>query len=214
MLTILVINTMMNPWDTLYFESEWGFALTVLSLFSSLMAHYSNWWHSVAVHTSELAMGFNICIVPIFWSFMAPEFVAHWGEIADAEGGHWLLFELCSVHSLPIITSIIELVITDMVFLKRDSKWNFIAGMIYIGFNWVGSRNEGKAMYDYPGLDWTYFWLTFGLFTLQAVALYFINYGIAVCTQKKHKFTERDGKGRALREEIMQMHEANKTSKT
>ena len=210
MLAIFIINTMMNPWDSLYFESEWGFALTTFSLFTSLMAHYSNWWHSAAVHSSELAMGFNICIVPIFWSYQIPYFLDHWDEMAQSDGGRWLLFELCSVHSLPIITSITELVITDMVFLKRDSKWNFIAGILYIGANWAGYQDNGIPMYDYWGLDWKNPWLTIGLFVFQACVLYGINYGIAVCTQKKHKFVERDSKGRALREEILEAHELEK----
>lgn len=164
MLAIFTINTMMNPWDSLYFESEWGFCLTLISLFTSLMAHYSNWFQSLAVHTSELAMGFNICIVPIFWSFMAPTFINHWDEMLESDGGRWLLFELCTVHSLPIITSVIELVVTDMVFLKRDSKWNFIFGILYIFANYAGYKANGTPMYDYPGLDWVNPWLTGGLF--------------------------------------------------
>jgi len=80
-----------------------------------------------------------------------------------------MLFELCFVHSTPIINSIIELKITDMVFLKRDSKWCFLAGFIYMFCNYWGYADVMHApVYPIPWLNWPKgeewkSWLGYGL---------------------------------------------------
>lgn len=38
------------------------------------MAHYSTWFHSAAVVTSEIAMALNIAITIIFWAVLVPIF--------------------------------------------------------------------------------------------------------------------------------------------
>ena len=60
------------------------------------------------------------------------------------------------VHSSPIIYSSIELHCTEMVFLKRDSKWCFLAGVIYFFCNMWGSFYVlgGKPIYPIPGFTW------------------------------------------------------------
>tara|TARA_B110000285_G_C14741516_1_gene431003 strand:+ start:387 stop:506 length:120 start_codon:yes stop_codon:yes gene_type:complete len=39
------------------------------------MAHYSTWFHSAAVVTSEIAMALNIVITIIFWGVLVPVIV-------------------------------------------------------------------------------------------------------------------------------------------
>ena len=66
-----------------------------------------------------------------------------------------MFFELIFVHSAPIINSIIELCVTDMVFLKRDSKWMFLAGIIYMFCNYWGAVDVIHApVYTIPFLEW------------------------------------------------------------
>ena len=80
MCAMLVYTLYTKPKDVAYFESYWTFTLTVISLFTSMMAHYSKWWHSLAVFTSELSMCFNICVVPVFWIGRANDFIMFWKQ--------------------------------------------------------------------------------------------------------------------------------------
>jgi len=62
----------------------------------------------------------------------------------------------CCVHSLPIISSIVELVITKMVFLKKDAKWSLFIGLLYIPVNYFGTKYEKSPVYaGIKYLDWS-----------------------------------------------------------
>ena len=82
---------------------------------------------------------------------------------------YWGIFELAFVHSSPIINSIIELLVTDMVFLRRDAKWAFLAGFIYMFCNYWGAETVTHApVYNIPFLNWKKgeewkSWLGYGL---------------------------------------------------
>jgi len=57
------------------------------------MAHYSTWFHSAAVVTSEIAMALNIAITIIFWGVLVPIIVAaiyaaYEKAYKDAAAGH------------------------------------------------------------------------------------------------------------------------------
>jgi len=67
----------------------------------------------------------------------------------------WIFGELAFVHSAPIINSTIELLVTEMVFLKRDAKWAFVAGIIYMFCNYWGSEFVlHSAIYNIPFCNW------------------------------------------------------------
>jgi hypothetical protein len=51
------------------------------------------------------------------------------------------------VHSLPLVSSIVELVITKMVFLRKDAKWSLAIGLVYIPVNYFGSKYEKSPVY-------------------------------------------------------------------
>jgi len=54
-----------------------------------------------------------------------------------------------------MVNSIIELLTTEMVFLRRDSKWAFVAGIIYMFCNYWGSEWViHRAVYNIPFLNW------------------------------------------------------------
>jgi hypothetical protein len=72
MLTVASINTYGDWRSSIYYESEWGFIFSTFSIFASIMAHYSTWWHSTAMLTSEIAMALNITITIIFWFVLVP----------------------------------------------------------------------------------------------------------------------------------------------
>lgn len=103
----------------------------------------------------------------------------------------WLFFELAFVHSAPMINSVIELLCTRMVFLRRDAKYAFLAGIIYMFCNYWGSKYViDRAVYDIPLLNWKKgeewkSWLGYGA---QGPVLAVIVWGIAVITQKRRGF--------------------------
>ena len=71
----------------------------------------------------------------------------------------------CCVHTMPLISSFVELIITKMVFLKRDAKWSLFIGLIYIPVNYFGTIYEKSPVYaGISYLDWTNKWETFGIF--------------------------------------------------
>ena len=51
------------------------------------------------------------------------------------------------VHALPTFSAILMLILTEMVFLKRDYKLGFL-GMVYAVFNGLGTLYKGKPIYD------------------------------------------------------------------
>ena len=155
MFAMLVFMLYKKPKDVAYFESYWTFTLTVISLFTSMMAHYSKWWHSLAVFTSEVSMCFNICVVPVFWIARYQAFVNFWQKNESYDVTERIyLFQLAFTHSMPMLTSVIELLITKMCFLKKDSKWVFLVGILYIPVNYYGSIDIGQPVYNWNYLDW------------------------------------------------------------
>lgn len=111
--------------------------------------------------STELAFSLNVCIVCMFWSVVAPLYIENWDKWTSTATGRMALFELTFVHVTPMVLSIIQICTTDMVWLKKDSIYSAIAGMVYIFFDLAGLTVHGVAMYNYPGLNWANFWLTF-----------------------------------------------------
>ena len=214
MLSMLIYTLNYNPINVAQYESYWTFVITIISLFTSMMAHYSKWWHSLAVYTSELSMCFNICVVPVFWYGRGPSFPADWAANRqsppyDPKDTRWYLFQMAFVHSTPILTSVTELLITKMCFLKKDSKWIFLVAILYIPVNyWAFISSGGTPIYNYPYLDWKDWRVTFGAFVFQAFVMALFNSGIAHCTQSRMGFVEN----LKHRVEILEKHNAHQNN--
>ena len=183
------MNQVVSGWTVnSYYESEWGIGITFFSLLFSTLAPLSEWLQTLAVVSSELAMGFNIVITPIFWLILAPMIFPHI-DYSTSEG-KYTAFEMCFVHGVPICVTTFELLVTDMVFLHRDSWICAGAGVAYTFFNLAGVINLPGHMI-YPILDWKHPFLTFIGYLLQAPVLYGINMCIATKTQKNRHFIEK-----------------------
>lgn len=173
-LSIYIIIT--KPDDWFLMESYWGFNISLFSNFASLMAFYYSWWHSAAVFSSEIAWGFNVMIVPAYWAFEYKNFIRDYANQSADENIMYLV--AATVHSTPIICTIIELVYTKFVFLKSDSKYCFYFAMVYIPVNYLG----GKYIYHKPVyyqsslLNWSRPWVTLGIWIGQAFCQYGINW--------------------------------------
>jgi len=116
----------------------------------------------------------------------------------------------CCVHSLPLISSIVELMITKMVFLKKDAKWSLFIGLLYIPVNYYGSKWTDAPVYGYISyLNWHNFWQTFGIFFLQALIMPIVVYITAVITQHLHGFHEHSMEWKRDRKASTEEHNQN-----
>jgi hypothetical protein len=65
-----------------------------------------------------------------------------------------------------MINSVVELLSTEMVYLKRDAKWAFLAGIIYMFCDYWGHLVLNAPVYDIPWLNWKdpqwHSWLGYG----------------------------------------------------
>jgi len=78
-----------------------------------------------------------------------------------------------------------------MVFLRRDAKWAFLAGLIYMFCNYWGFSDILHApVYNIPDLNWKKGeeWKSWVGYGAQAPALAIFVYVIAVITQKTRGF--------------------------
>jgi hypothetical protein len=143
--------------------------------------------------TTELATCFNLCIMPITWFLLMPPIIRAWGAmVVDPQYGNWWLWSMVWDHTMPMIMTSIQLIITDMVFLKRDALITFTLGFIYVFADYGGLEYRGTPVYDFHLLNWDDWWLTFRTFTIQSIVMVFIHISIACCGQACHKFKEKE----------------------
>tara|TARA_B110000285_G_C15019923_1_gene561024 strand:- start:439 stop:642 length:204 start_codon:yes stop_codon:yes gene_type:complete len=58
--------------DMFYYESEWGFIITMVHLGLSMRACTDKSWNKLAITSAEIALGFDLIIEPLFWEAIAP----------------------------------------------------------------------------------------------------------------------------------------------
>lgn len=150
-----------NMMDMFYYESEWGFLITMAHLGMSMVACENKAWNKWAVVTAEIALGFDLIIEPLFWAAIAPSVFPDMGW--SGIDLYWRI-EMSIVHMIPLVSMVIQLYMTDMVFLKKDWKMCFTAGVCYIFADWLGFKNEGHPMY--PVVDWSSYPKTIGIFMI------------------------------------------------
>ena len=80
-----------------------------------------------------------------------------------------------------MFTSVVELLITKMCFLKKDSKWVFFVAIMYIPVNFAYTKLD-NPVYPWAALNWDDPIMTLGLFVFQACFMYASNYTIAILT--------------------------------
>ena len=119
-----------------------------------------------ACFLSQLGMGFNLVIMPLFWYMLAPElFKLDWHGIQLITNIHLII-----THTIPFISSVTNVYLTKgFVMLPRDYKSILGCGMIYIYANYIGHIEEGKPLYPISFANWVEFWPTVGWYTVLAV---------------------------------------------
>lgn len=61
-----------NPLSLTYYESEWGYCITLYSLYAAMKAANDKTWNKHAIISAEIGMVYNIAITPIFWGLLVP----------------------------------------------------------------------------------------------------------------------------------------------
>jgi len=106
-------------------------------------------WFRFAAITQEVVMGFNIVITILFWVVLAP---LVFKDLSWHGYDLFLRSRMTFLHIMPLVSSIVNLVMTDMRFLKKDWKYVFMCGVLYIPANGLGTWVAGHPLY--PIVDW------------------------------------------------------------
>lgn len=139
-------------------------------------------WQYTAVVLTEISMGLNLVITPVFWIFFGHVTFEH------LSWHGWDLVLRCtwaSHHTFPIITSFINLYISDQYFCKKDWKILGLTGFSYIFANAFGTYMLGHPVY--PVLDWKNVPKTFCEYAIQIPILIVLHYLMALITQWVYK---------------------------
>ena len=59
---------------------------------------------------------------------------------------------MAAIHTLPFASTLINLLFTDMILLKKDWKLMVVLGIMYVFANFLGVYDSGMPLY--PVLDW------------------------------------------------------------
>ena len=109
-------NSFPDLWYYLTFQSLCTNMFSCVAVFKA--AQYPE-WQTAAVFSSELALGLNWVATIAFWVILAPMIFPYltWKGIDLYLGIH-----LTTLHSVPLLYSLTNLALTDMVLLKKDTK--------------------------------------------------------------------------------------------
>ena len=134
-----------------------------------------------------MAATLDLMITPIFWIVLAPgiftELYDLWPKYGIAILPTAIL--MTTHHSVPIISTMLNLYFTDIKFLKKDWIIMVIMGLLYIPCNYIGARTTGKPVYPYA--DWVNVPETALIYVLAAFVEGGIFYLFASYTHRKQQ---------------------------
>lgn len=157
-----------------YYLTFWGFVLTFVSIVATTKAVHYPEWVKFAYYSTEMAHTLNLIIVPLFWIFMAPYIFP-----ALKWSGHDLFerIHMTTLHSVPMIGSTANIILTDIDLQASHYKYGFIMGVSYMFFNAMGTYEAGINLY--PIVDWKNKPETVFLFIVMAAVQSGLFYGFA-----------------------------------
>lgn len=151
------------------YETYWSFHLSWISLMAvgkaTILGQNSPWFKFACI-TQEILFGFNATADLLFWIVLAP---IVFPEMPNTPSGWFGCCRLVFLHLTPVVSTIVNLTLTDMSF--QMSHWKFVFGtaILYIPFNAYGTWLQGAALY--PVVDWKNPLETIALFVLQACVM-------------------------------------------
>ena len=129
----------------------------------------------------------DLMITPIFWIVLAPGIYegikAAWPKYGIAVLPTAIL--MTTHHSVPLISTMINLYYTDIKLLKKDWLIMVFMGLAYIPCNYIGARTTGKPIYPYA--DWVNVPETFAIYVAAAFVEGGIFYVFASYTHRKQQ---------------------------
>jgi hypothetical protein len=103
--------------DFFFLLTFWGYLTTLFSVIATIKASlYPEWWQSVACISTQVATGLNLIITPMFWIILAPGIFSSLDYTNPFD--IFIAIHMATLHSVPIISSTINIALTDMVLLK------------------------------------------------------------------------------------------------
>ena len=108
----------------------------------------------------------NIVTVILFWTVLAPTVFANikWDGI-----GIWMGVRMITLHTVPAISSITNLILSDIKMIKTDWKMVAFFGWTYLFANAYGTYEMKQPVY--PVADWKNIPETFILYSLAGLAM-------------------------------------------
>lgn len=154
-----------KPKDFWLMGSYWGFHIAWMSLASQIIAGFgvSKFWSKCAQYTSTLSLSMSVSICILYWPFEWQNFMHDRRDFTLLTSGF--------VHSTPIVVNVLNLLLSNTVFLKKDAKYGSIMQFSYMPINLLGGTEIffGRPVYYQSNLtDWSTPWITFGLYCLSA----------------------------------------------
>ena len=120
------------------YETYWSFSLSWITLLatikSSIQGQNSSWFKFACIF-SQVSFSLNVMATILFWILLAPlifpAYPHNWW-------GNWQRLRMVTLHTVPFLSSLINMVLSKVQFIEDDWKLCFYAGLIYIPFNFLG----------------------------------------------------------------------------
>lgn len=147
--------------------------ISFFSIIASIKAASNQEWQSTAMISTECATCLNLFITPFFWIILAPNI---YKDLSWNGYDLYMRIHMATIHTLPFVSTLINVIFTDMILLKKDWKLMVALGILYAFANFLGVYDCGMPLY--PVLDWKNTIYTLFCFTCIIIiktSLYYLN---------------------------------------
>mmetsp|Transcript_1428 Transcript_1428/g.2507 ORF Transcript_1428/g.2507 Transcript_1428/m.2507 type:complete len:194 (-) Transcript_1428:53-634(-) len=149
-----------------YYITDWAFLTTVFSILATIKATKYSAWQKAAVISTELALGLNLLITPMFWIGGAPFL---YPKLPWSIEGFYEGMSQFNIHTFPIICTLTNIYMSDVQLVVADYKKVFLFAMLYMVGNAVGTYEKGEPIYPYA--DWSCIPLTIVYYSILALMI-------------------------------------------
>lgn len=134
------------------YETYWSFSFSWICLLatikSSLQGKDSKWFKFACI-ASEVSFALDIFATVLFWILLAPIIFPLYPH---TWWGNWQRWRMITLHTLPFLSSLANMILTKVQFIEEDWKICFSIGILYIPFNYYGELQQKTPLY--PVTDW------------------------------------------------------------
>jgi len=172
-----------------YYFTYWGFFANIVSLVTSIKAvTQPEYYQQAAVVSTDVSLSMNIVLTFLFWYFMAP---LVFPDLSWSGVDLFLRFQMVTLHSLPLLSTAVNVFLTDITFFKKDWKIIMAVGSSYSAANCIGSLALGHQLY--PVVDWKIPTVSIAVFCFIAVLMSGVHLAAAHITQKHKAYRRKQG---------------------